>query len=164
VKDSNLLLQLRERPLISARSAANDNVTRNLQRKYKCSNQLAQPPLELVPRHCGVSMPRHDDARTHIAERGSKTSYVEIQRTNPLPLPGQLMKFGTLSDPLFTRIPVCHLRASVLARKLHREALPSLLPPFAQDLPAPLVFHPRAEPVLFDSTLIARTVRWLAHL
>jgi hypothetical protein len=164
VKDSNLLLQLCEGSLVSAWPASNDGVTRNLQWKHEIPNQFTQPAFELVPRDRGVSVPWHDNARAHIAERGSKTSYVEIQRTNPLPLPGQLMKFGTLSDPLFTRILVCHLRASVLARKLHREALPSLLPPFAQDLAAPLVFHPRAEPMLLDSTLIAWTVRWLAHL
>lgn len=164
MNDYNLLLQLGKRSLVGTRAAPNNGIARKLQRKQKLPGQFAQSSLELVSRNRGVSVSRNDDTNTYMSKRGSKTPYVEIQRTNSLPLPGQLMKFGTLSDPLCTRILFCHLRASVLARKLHREALPSLLPPFAQDLPAPLVFHPRAEPMLLDSALVARTVRWLAHL
>ena len=62
------------------------------------------------------------------------------------------------------RILEFHLGASVLARKLDREALPSLLPTFAQHCLPPLRFHAGAETMFFDSPLVPRTVGRLTHL
>jgi hypothetical protein len=55
------------------------------------------------------------------------------------------------------------LRGGVLGRKLHSQALPTLLTTTTQHFAAPARGHPRTKSVLPDSTLVARAIGGLSH-
>ena len=50
------------------------------------THELAQPALEPVAVHCGVSMTRNHDTNSRKCERGSEDAHIEVRGPNSLPL------------------------------------------------------------------------------
>lgn len=55
------------------------------------------------------------------------------------------------------------LGCGVLGRQLNRQPMPPFLPTTAQNFTSPTRFHTSTEAMRADTTLVARTICWLAH-
>jgi len=75
-----------KRQLIRFAPASNDDVTRYRKMHHERSAQLPKLPLESIPLHRRLSVPRNYKPKAYIPKRGSEASHVQVARANSLPL------------------------------------------------------------------------------
>lgn len=155
-----------------------DHIEHGERREDGRARQFTKPALETIAIDGSAPVPGYDEADTRVLEmqKGSAHPNVEMFGAKPLPFSRNLAQLWATRDAVTarkrrgcTRLLMrdrylrCCLCARVLARQLHSQPLPALLPPPGENLAAPLVGHAKAEPVGLDAALVARAVGWLAH-
>lgn len=153
--------QLLERLPVRRWQGPDHHVASPGQREQLVAHQFTQTTLEPIPLHRRVPELRHHDANPHKRRGGRTRTKDETARLQSPSLLANPLDVLAPSNSRRTWIPqgLC----SVLRRKLHRQALPPLLPTPTQYRPPPTCRHPRPESVGPDPTLVPGTICRLAH-
>lgn len=179
--------ELVEAQTVCRRSCVDDHVDGGQLREDHCSCQFAKPALQEVPldRRLSVLGDHEPDPWVTETRKGSAHPNVEMFGAKSLPCSRDLAQLGATRDAVTARkrggstrrmrrrslreiatrdrYPRPWSGARVLARELHGQPLPSLLPAPSEYLTAPLVGHAKAKSVSLDAALVARAVGRLAH-